>query len=89
MCGDEIHRLKYDRSVRRWDEPTEIGDGGMAMGCASLVGNGGTVRGCAGQKERWWHGEGMRRQKMGMVARRGDAPAKNGDGHGNGMRQPI
>ena len=28
----------------------------------------------------WWHGEGMQRPKRVMVARRGDAPAKNGDG---------
>jgi len=67
--------VKYDRAVRRWDAPAKIGDGGMAMGCASLG-------------RRWWHGEGMRRQKMVMVARRGDAPAKNGDGHGDRMRQP-
>ena len=62
-----MHRLKYDRAVRRWDAPTEIGDGGMAMGCASLG-------------RQWWHGEGMRRPKRAMVVRRGDAPEKMGDG---------
>jgi len=51
--------------VRRWDALTEIGDGGMAMGCASLG-------------RQWWHGEGMRRPKRAMVAWREDAPAKNG-----------
>ena len=36
MCGNEMHRLKYDRAVRRWDAPAEIGDGGMERGCPSL-----------------------------------------------------
>ena len=60
-----MHRLKYDRAVRRWDAPAEIGDGGMAMGCASLG-------------RQWWHSEGMRWPKRAMVERRGDALAKNG-----------
>ena len=34
--------------------------------------------GCASLSRQWWHGEGMRRPKRAMVARRGDAPAKNG-----------
>jgi len=45
-----MHRLKYDRAVRRWDALTKIGNGGMAMGCPSLG-------------RQWWHGEGMRRPK--------------------------
>jgi hypothetical protein len=60
-----MHRLKYDRVVQRWDAPTKIGNGGMAMGCASLG-------------RQWWHGEEMHRPKRAMAARRGDAPAKNG-----------
>ena len=60
-----MHRLKYDIAVQQWDVPTEIGNGGMAMGCASLG-------------RQWWNGEGMRWPKRAMVERRGDAPAKNG-----------
>ena len=71
-----MHRLKYDRAVQRWDAPTEIGDRGMAMGCASLG-------------RQWWPGKGMRRPKRAMVERRGDAPEKNGQWWcGEGMRQP-
>ena len=71
-----MHRLKYDRAVWRWDAPTKIGDGGMAMGCASLG-------------RQWWYGEGMRQPKRVMAEWRGDVPAKNGQWWcGEGMRQP-
>ena len=101
-CGDEMHRLKYDRAVRRWDAPTEIGDGGMAMGCASLGRQWWHGEGMRRQKERWWNCEGMRWPKRAMVAWRWDAPAYIGndgaargcDGQngqcwcGEGMRRP-
>ena len=71
-----MHRLKYDRAVRRWDAPTEIDDGGIAKGCASLG-------------RQWWHGKGMRRPKRAIVAWRWDAPAYIGNGGAaRGMRQP-
>jgi hypothetical protein len=67
--GEGMRRPKRAMVARRWDAPAYIGNGGAARGMRRPKGNGGAARGCAGEK-------------MVMVAWRGDAPAKNVDGHG-------